>query len=58
LGAGTQFAEGSTADFAAGTLQPAIFVDVDMASRQRPADMQNSGFTWVPGGKPNTLFGK
>lgn len=38
-------------------LQPAIFLEVDMFSK-RPAEMQNSGFTWVPGGTANVLFGK
>jgi hypothetical protein len=39
-------------------LQPAVFLDVDMALRQRPAEMHNSGFTWVPGVKANVLFGR
>jgi hypothetical protein len=38
-------------------IQPATFLDVDMASRQGPIDMQNSGFTWAPG-KANVLFGR
>jgi hypothetical protein len=39
-------------------VQPATFLEVDMAARPHPVLTQNSGFTWVPGGKANTLFGK
>jgi hypothetical protein len=38
-------------------VQPATFLEVDMASRPGPIDMQNSGFTWAPG-KANVLFGR
>ena len=38
-------------------LRPANILELDMASRPAPIDVQNSGFSWVQG-KANVMFGK